>query len=146
MRALTRTATILLLGATLTANAVAGGPGGQSLHGPGRHGASARHDGDWIAPLIFLGIAGAIIAAAASDDTPRPAYAPAPGYAYPPGYAHPPAYAQGPAYVPGYAPPAATGWSPPVPPPDAGYWCGSAGLYYPSTRYCPEGWQMVQPR
>ena len=40
-------------------------------------------------------------------------------------YYYPPAYAPAPAY---------------------GYYCASAGAYYPSVPYCPEGWQQAAPQ
>lgn len=75
--------------------------------------------GGWIAPLIFLGAAGAILSASSRPAPPPPAPV---------------------AVVPVYPPVAAM---PPAPPAQASYYCGSVGQYYPLTSFCPEGWQLV---
>ena len=37
--------------------------------------------------------------------------------------------------------------APPAPPPQRmWHYCASSGQYYPYTRFCPEGWQVVAPR
>lgn len=101
-------------------------------HNSHRHGRHHSSGGDWIAPLLFLGVAGAILSAAASDPRPEP----------------PPTY-----YVtprPTYIPPVVTYVETPsvvaVPPPapaNTWYFCQSVGKYYPYTQHCPEGWQPV---
>lgn len=79
-----------------------------------RHNDSWRHhDRDWIAPLVFLGIAGAIIGASAAERE-RPA---------PPVYVEPP--------MP--APSESRFW----------YYCPSSRQYYPYAQYCPEPWMQV---
>ncbi len=80
-------------------------------------------DGDWVGPAIALGIVGLALGAAFSEpERAAPAYAP-------------PRYAPPPAYVP----------APPPAPAAARYYCASAGLFYPDTAYCPEGWQLARP-
>lgn len=86
-------------------------------------------DAGWVAPLLFLGLAGAAISAAA---TPPPVtyVQPAPVVVAPPvTYAAPPVVV---------APP-------PQAPAGTWYYCASASMYYPHTPYCPEGWQAVRP-
>lgn len=69
----------------------------------------------WVAPLLFLGLAGAAISAAA---TPPPV-----------------TYVQPPLVQP----------APPQAPTGTWYYCASASMYYPYTQHCPEGWQAVRP-
>ena len=113
-----------LLALTLTTSAVAGGYG---YHGhPGRHGhgpGHGRHSADWVAPLVMLGIAGAVIAASSAREAPRPVYAPPVEYRQAPVYPMPAAQIDSPAW-----------------------WCASSGQYYPSTSYCPENWQLIHRR
>jgi hypothetical protein len=71
---------------------------------------------DWVGPLVLLGLGAVAISAIANQPEPTPqAVYVAEQRAYPP--------------------------SPPL---SAGYFCRSVGQYYPNTRYCPEGWQLVQ--
>lgn len=81
------------------------------------------HGGDWVAPLVFLGLAGAVLAANSQPSLPPVVYA-APASTY---------------VVPEvrYAVPAPA-------PVNALYYCQSVGRYFPNTQYCPEGWQLVQ--
>jgi hypothetical protein len=90
---------------------------------------------------LFLGLAGAVIGAAASQQS-----APPPAYVQP--YVLPQTtYVQpAPVYVePAYTAPAIVAQTPPSQPANAWYFCKSVGQYYPYTQYCPEGWQMVSP-
>ena len=96
----------------------------------GRHGGS--HGGDWIAPLLFIGLAGAVIGAAASQNDPPPR-----AYVAPPVTYVPQATYVAPAVVVPAAPP---------PPANMWYFCQSSGQYYPYTQRCPEGWQLVSPQ
>lgn len=84
-----------------------------------------RHDrgSEWLGPAIALGVVGLALGAALSEPE-RPVREVRPVPVYPPA-----------AYAP----------MPPPPPANAQYYCSSAGRYYPSTPYCPEGWQLVQP-
>lgn len=74
-----------------------------------------RHGGDWVAPLVFLGIAGAMIGAASSAEH----------------HSAPPAY-----YLPPAAPPVQQSQS-------MWYYCQSSQQYYPYAQYCSEGWRAV---
>ncbi|MCF8208712.1 MAG: hypothetical protein K9K38_04805 [Rhodoferax sp.] len=122
---------LLLIGA-MSCNAFADpGRGHFYRHAPARHG-----NASWIAPLVFLGIAGAVVGAAASQNSaPTVVHVPPPvTYAPPPvAYAPPPLV---------YAPPSA---APARPASNAWYFCQSVGQYYPHTPHCPEGWQAVYP-
>jgi hypothetical protein len=100
------------------------------------------HGGDWLAPLIFMGVAGAVIGAA-SQPPQAPVYLP------PPVYVPPPVVIQ-------QAPPATVVIPAPAPPPPAmappapvvtnvWYYCASARQYYPHVPYCPEGWRVIAP-
>ena len=106
------------------------------------------HGSDWLAPLIFLGVAGAVIGAA-SNAPPAPVYLPPPVYVPPPVYGPPPVVIQqappppAPVVIPS-APPAAV--APPAPVvTNVWYYCASARQYYPHTPYCPEGWRVIAP-
>jgi hypothetical protein len=99
------TALILLM----TANAYA-----DSWH-RGRH--HRPDNDDWIAPLVFLGVLGAV--AAATSDRPEPRRSP--GYAPPPDY--------------GYPSPRSELW----------YYCEPARQYYPYVQSCPAPWIPVPP-
>lgn len=83
------------------------------------HGNHHRHRLHWGVPAAALAITGLAIGAAA-----YPTYQPRPSYTYNP----PPVLA-------------------PPPLPEHAYWylCASSGIYYPYTRSCPEGWQLVSP-
>ena len=75
--------------------------------------------GDWIGALVVLGLAGAVIQATTST----------PVLSAPPvTYANP--------VNPSFPPPA---------PAEAHYFCASVRQFYPDTRYCPEGWQLLTP-
>ena len=84
----------------------------------------------WLAPLLFLGVAGAILSSA--DRQPAPPVYVSPSVTY-----IPPA----PVYV---APPVVAAPPPPAPN-NFWYFCRSVGQYYPYTPSCPEGWQRVAP-
>ena len=134
MKALPKTTAVLLLVAAMGGSALADGPRGYYPQGPSRGYYSQSHGGGWIAPLLFLGLAGAVIGAAASQQSPPP-----PVYVQPPVIYAPPAvtYVQpAPSYLAPVAPPQ---------PVNAWYFCKSVGQYYPYTQYCPEGWQLVSP-
>jgi hypothetical protein len=135
MKTTTRSITVALLTVAIAGSAFANGQRGHYPHNQHRgHHHARHHDSNWVAPLLFLGLAGAVIGAAASQ---RPS-APQPIY-----YVEPPVtYVQpAPVYV---APPVSI--APPAPQPThAWYFCRSAGQYYPYTQSCPEGWQLVSP-
>lgn len=105
-------------------------------HGNQRNYQSRGHDSGWIAPLLFLGLAGAVIGAAASQQSaPPPAYV-SPSYQPPIVYERPaPIYIAPPVMIPAAPPQTVNAW----------YYCKSVGQYYPYTQYCPEGWQLVSP-
>lgn len=85
------------------------------------------HNRDWVAPLVFLGVAGAMISAANSQPRPQAVV-----YASPPvTYVVPETRYVAPQVVPAPAPA------------NALYYCQSVGRYFPNTQYCPEGWQLV---
>ncbi len=140
MRTIAKTVALAVVIASLGGNALADGRYGMD-HGYHGHG----HGADWVAPLLFLGIAGAVIGAAASQSNPPPQ----PVYVAPPvTYVPPsPVYVAPPVtYVPAapvYAQPEVV--APPPPPVNAWYFCRSVGQYYPYTQHCPEGWQLVTP-
>ena len=97
------------------------------------HGYYGRgHGSDWVAPLLFLGLAGAVIGAAASQSNPPPQ----PVYVSPPPVVYVPA-------APVYAAPEVV--APPAAPVNVWHFCRSVGQYYPYTQQCPEGWQLVAP-
>lgn len=137
MKAVPKTIAVVLLVAAMGGSALANGPRGHYPHGPQRSYQSHNHGGGgWIAPLLFLGLAGAVIGAAAREPSPPP-----PVYVQPPVTYVPPAVT--------YVQPAPTYMAPaPAAPPqpvNAWYFCKSVGQYYPYTQYCPEGWQLVSP-
>ena len=137
MKIVTRSVTVALLVATLACNAMADGRRGHSSHGQHRNYQGRGHDAGWVAPLLFLGLAGAVLGAAAS----QPSVA-QPIYVQPPvTYVQPVPQYVAPAYI---APPAVA-QVPPLQPANAWYFCKSVGQYYPYTQYCPEGWQLVSP-
>ena len=108
-------------------SALADGRRGDFPRGQQRSYQSHNHGGGWVAPLLFLGLAGAVIGAAASQQQSPP----------PTVYVQPPFT---------YMPPAVTYVQPAPPQPvNAWYFCKSVGQYYPYTQYCPEGWQLVSP-
>ncbi len=102
---------------------------GRGYSQPSRHrGPVVRASGgDWLAPLLFIGLVGAALSASANN-TNQPA--PEPVYAAPPRMVEPPPVR--------YEAPA-----PPPAPTYTWYFCRSVGKYYPYTQYCPEGWQPV---
>ncbi|MES2948265.1 MAG: hypothetical protein V4858_06965 [Pseudomonadota bacterium] len=131
MKTITKSVTVALLTAAMACSALANGPRG---HYQGRHHnyQHRHHDSSWVAPLLFLGLAGAVIGAAASQQS-----APAPTYVEPPvTYVQP---------APTYVAPAVVVPAPPPQPVNAWYFCRSVGQYYPYTQNCPEGWQLVSP-
>jgi hypothetical protein len=135
MQVFPKSVAVVLLATLIGSSALANGPSGyypQEYH----HGhASHPHGGSWVAPLLFLGLAGAAIGAAASHQSAPP----------PPVYAQPPVTYVQPQVT--YMQPAPTYMAPaPVAPPQPAnvwYFCKSAGQYYPYTQYCPEGWRLV---
>jgi len=132
MKTILKSVTVAVLAATVACSALADGPRGYYPQGSHRHYQGRQHDSGWIAPLLFLGLAGAVIGAAANQPS-----APAPVYVAPPvTYVQP-----APVYV---APPIAVP-APPPQPVNAWYFCRSVGQYYPYTQNCPEGWQLVSP-
>ncbi len=137
MKTVTKSVTVALLVATLGCSALADGPRGYYPQGQHRSFQGRGHDSGWIAPLLFLGLAGAVIGAAASQQS-----APPPTYVQ-----QQPTYVQpAPVYVaPAYNAPAIVVQTPPPQPANAWYFCKSVGQYYPYTQYCAEGWQLVSP-
>jgi len=137
MKTITQSVGIALLIATMGCNALADGPRGYSYPSHQRDFRGYSRDAGWVGPLLFLGLAGAVIGAAASQSS-----APPPTYVQPPVTYLPPAAT--------YVTPAPTYVAPvemaPAPAPvNAWYFCRSVGQYYPYTQYCPEGWQLVAP-
>lgn len=135
MKSFPRTLFVAVLVATLGANALADGPRGYYRQPHRDYGHHRHGDAGWVAPLLFLGLAGAVIGAAASQPSPPPA----PVYVAPPVTYAPPVttyVAPAPVVVP---------VAPPQPPANVWYFCRSVGQYYPYTQYCPEGWQLVPP-
>ncbi len=132
MKTIAKSVAVAVLIASLGGNALADGRYGQNY---GYHGHG--HGADWVAPLLFLGIAGAVIGAAASQSSPpaQPVYVTQPVYVSPP-VTYVPA-------APVYAAPEVV--APPPAPVNAWYFCKSVGQYYPYTQHCPEGWQLVTP-
>jgi hypothetical protein len=129
MKLFPRTLIVAALIATLGTSALADGPRGYYRQSYGhRHG-----DAGWVAPLLFLGLAGAVIGAAASQPSPPPVYVAPPVTYVPPVTTY---VAPAPVVVP---------VAPPQPPANVWYFCRSVGQYYPYTQYCPEGWQPVPP-
>jgi hypothetical protein len=128
--------TVALLAITIAGSALADGPRGHYPQGQHRGYQGRQHDSSsWVAPLLFLGLAGAVIGAAASQQSAPPP--PQPVYVTPPvTYIQPaPVYVAPPVAMPAPAPQPANAW----------YFCRSVGQYYPYTQNCPEGWQLVSP-
>ncbi len=131
MRTIVKTIGATLLIATLSVSAFA--DNGRWRYDNHRHYSGRSHGGDWVAPLLFLGLAGAVLSASASQPSPPPV-----------------TYVESaPVYVPApvtYYAPAEPVQSAPVPPPapaNTWYFCQSVGKYYPYAQHCPEGWQPV---
>ncbi len=135
MKAVQKTVAVVLLVAAMGSSALADGRGGNFPYGQQRSYQSHNHGGGWVAPLLFLGLAGAVIGAAANQQQSPPPIV----------YVQPPV-----TYMPAavtYVQPAPT-YIAPAPPPqpvNTWYFCKSVGQYYPYTQYCPEGWQLVSP-
>lgn len=138
MKTVKESIVVAALVAVMGGSAIADSPRGHYPQGQHRGYQGRGHDSGWIAPLLFLGLAGAVMGAAASQQSAPPS----PTYVQPPlTYVQPaPVYA-----APVYAAPAITAQAPPSPPASAWYFCKSVGQYYPYTQYCPEGWQLVSP-
>ena len=134
MKKITKSLAVALLASAVASYAFADGPRGYYQHGQQRGYQGRQLDSGWIAPLLFLGLAGAVIGAAASQQNAPP---PQPIYVAPPvTYVQPaPVYVAPPVSIPAAPPQAANAW----------YFCRSAGQYYPYTQHCPEGWQLVSP-
>lgn len=130
---------LLLLTAAVSCSALADNGRYRYPHYEYRPSPVHNHGSDWVAPLLFIGLAGAVLGAAASQSSPPP-----PVYVQPPTvYVQP-----GPVYVPPpvtYVVPAPAVQAPPAAPANVWYFCQSVGKYYPYTQYCPEGWQLVSP-
>lgn len=139
MKTVSKTIAVALLVTAMGGSALANGPRGHYPHGQQRSHQSHNHGGGWVAPLLFLGLAGAVIGAAASQQS-----APPPVYVQPPMTYIPPTvtYVQP---APTYMAPAPVAPAAPPQPVNAWYFCKSVGQYYPYTQYCPEGWQLVSP-
>jgi hypothetical protein len=136
MEKITKLTAVAVLIFTMSCSALADSRRGHYPQGQHRSYQGRGHDSGWIAPLLFLGLAGAVIGASASQQSSPP-----PTYVQP--YAPPQSiYVQpAPVYVaPAY--PAPTVVAQPI---NAWYFCKSQGQYYPYTQYCPEGWQKVSP-
>lgn len=125
----------------ISSNALADGWRGHGPRFEPRYQSEHWHGSDWVAPLIVLGVAGAMLSAAASQPSAPPV-----SYAQPPvvyaqpqvSYAAPPvSYAPLPVTMPAPAPA-------PMPV-DVAYFCRSSGQFHPYVQYCPEGWQLVAP-
>lgn len=130
-----KTGVLAVLLATVACSAMADDGRGYGQHRQHRHPQVRQGNSDWVAPLLFLGLAGVVLSAAANQPS---APAPAPTYVVPPqSYYAPPVVT----YI---APPMAAP-APPAAPANVWYYCQSVGKYYPYTQYCPEGWQMVAP-
>jgi hypothetical protein len=133
MKQIIKSVVVALLTAAMACSAFADGPRGYYPNGQHRGHQGRQHDAGWIAPLLFLGLAGAVIGAAASQQSAPP---PQPTYVTPPV-----AYVQ---TTPTYVAPMVA----PVPAPqpaNSWYFCRSVGQYYPYTPNCPEAWQLVSP-
>jgi hypothetical protein len=137
MKTVIKSITVALLIGAMGSSAIADSPRGYYPQGQHRSYQGRGHDSGWVAPLLFLGLAGAVIGAAASQQSaPPPTYV-QPGVTY---------TRPAPVYVaPEYAVPAIVTQAPPPQPANAWYFCKSVGQYYPYTQYCPEGWQLVSP-
>jgi len=140
MKTITKSVGVALLIATMGCSALADGPRGYSYPSHHREFHGRSHDAGWVAPLLFLGLAGAVIGAAAS----QPSTPPPPVYVQPP-VAYVPAPVTYATPAPTYVVPMEVAPAPVSPPVNAWYFCRSVGQYYPYTQYCPEGWQLVAP-
>jgi hypothetical protein len=141
MKTVTKSISLALLVATMASNALADGPRGHYPQSQHRNYQGRGHDVGWIAPLLFMGLAGAAIGAVASQQS-----APPPKYVQP--YSQPQTiYVQpAPVYMaPSYTAPAVEAPTPPPQPANTWYFCKSVGQYYPYTTRCPEGWQLTSP-
>lgn len=137
MKSTTQSLTVALLTLVITSSALADGPRGRYSHNPHRGHHERHHNNhsaNWVAPLLFLGLAGAVIGAAANQPSappPQQVYVPPPVT-----YVQPaPVYVAPPVAMPAPAPQPAHAW----------YFCRSIGQYYPYTPSCPEAWQLVSP-
>ncbi len=130
MKIITKSVGLALLIAAMSGNALAEPGRGYSHGSPYRNYQGRQHGSDWIAPLLFLGIAGAVIGAAASQPS-----TPSTTYVSPPVTYAPPMTYGAPVVIPAPPPAPTTAW----------YFCQSVGQYYPYTQHCPEGWQLVTP-
>lgn len=136
MKTITKSVGIALLIATMGCNAFADGPRGYSYPSHHRDFRGHSHDAGWVAPLLFLGLAGAVIATASQPSAPPPTYV-QPSVTYiPPAVTY---VAPAPTYI------APVEMAPAPAPVNAWYFCRSVGQYYPYAQYCPEGWQLVAP-
>lgn len=135
MKTVRNTVVLMLMVVAMCGNVWANGYRGYSSHG---HHRPHHHGGGWVAPLLFLGLAGAVIGAAASKPS-----APPPVYVQPPvTYVQPQVTYVQPA--PTYMPPPVT-QAAPQQMVNPWYFCKSIGQYYPYVQSCPEGWQLVSP-
>lgn len=130
MKTITKSVAAALLIATIGSHALAGPHRGYLPRGSHHHYQGHAHGSDWVAPLLFLGLAGVAIGAAASQQS-----------APPPVYVAPPVTYVQPATT--YVVPASV--APASAPANAWYFCRSAAAYYPYAQRCPEGWQLVAP-
>nr|WP_315488356.1 hypothetical protein [uncultured Rhodoferax sp.] len=136
MKKTTQSLTVALLTLVMASSALADRPRGPYSHHPHRGQYERHHNNtpNGVAPLLFLGLAGAVMGAAASQPSPPPPQA---VYVPPPiTYVQPaPVYVAPPVAMPAPAPQPAHAW----------YFCRSVGQYYPYTPNCPEPWQLVSP-
>lgn len=141
-----KVAVVALIVSAVAGQAQADGWRGYSRHGFSPYGqAPARvHGGDWIAPLIVLGIAGAAISAAAHAPAPVFVQAPPPPVEPVVVYSQPQWQAAQPVYL---APAGPTYAAPPQvmesAPGGVAYYCPAFGRYHPQVQSCPGGWQLV---
>jgi hypothetical protein len=132
MRITVKTISLVLLAGALSSNAFADYRRDYRQHDHRWAPHVRQHGSDWVAPLLFLGLAGAVLGAAASQSSAPPMpYEPPPQRMYPP----PVTYVEPAVVVP----------MPPPAPASVWYFCQSAGKYYPYTPVCPEGWRQVTP-
>jgi len=125
MKQFIKTFSVVLVAVAMSCNAFADSGRYERHRYEGRSGGPG-----WLAPLLVLGVAGAIISAAERQPAQTVFVSPPVTYV-------PPAQV----YV---APPVVL--APPAPAPmQYWYFCKSAGQYYPYTPSCPEGWQRVSP-
>jgi hypothetical protein len=138
MKTVSKFIAVAMLIGTMGSNAIADSQRGHYPQGQHRSYQGRGHDSGWVAPLLFLGLAGAVIGAAASQQSsPQPTYV-QPMVRY---ERLAPVYA-----APEYNAPVGMTQTPQPQPVNAWYFCKSVGQYYPYTQYCPEGWQLVAPR